>query len=71
MTSTTEIGHAIERAIGIDPELCRARALAHSWDESVNQFLQNLVPFPDSESGGLSQTPLPGTNQMGDDQARS
>ncbi len=33
------------RAIGIDPELCRARALEHSWDQSVIEFLNNLVPF--------------------------
>jgi glycosyltransferase involved in cell wall biosynthesis len=38
-----DLGAAIERAIGIDPHLCRARALEHSWDTSVSQFEANLV----------------------------
>lgn len=37
---------AVLGAIGIDPERCRARALEHSWDQSVLEFLNNLVPFP-------------------------
>lgn len=40
------LARAIEQAIGIDPEHCRARALEHSWDQSVQEFLNNLAPFP-------------------------
>ncbi len=38
-----DLGAAIESAIGIDPKLCRRRALAHSWDQSVVEFEANLV----------------------------
>ncbi|MCB1683967.1 MAG: glycosyltransferase family 1 protein [Pseudomonadales bacterium] len=65
----TDLAAAIEGAIGIDPALCRARALAHSWDESLNQFLDNLVPFTQAKatratagpatSDGSAQAPLP------------
>lgn len=61
-----DLAAAIKRAIGIDPDLCRARALAHSWDESATQFINNLVPFP-----GRQSSPAQGTNQIGEDQARS
>lgn len=37
---------AVTAAIGIDPGRCRQRALEHSWDRSVREFLNNLVPFP-------------------------
>ncbi len=40
-----DLSHAIHSAIGIDPERCRARALAHSWDQSVTEFHANLAPF--------------------------
>lgn len=30
----------------IDPQRCRARAMEFSWDQSVREFLNNLVPFP-------------------------
>ncbi|MFW6092430.1 MAG: glycosyltransferase family 4 protein [Pseudomonadota bacterium] len=32
-------------AVGIDPEICRARALEFSWDQSAREFLNNLVPL--------------------------
>lgn len=38
-----DLAEAIRGAIGIDPELCRARALAHSWETSAAQFEANLV----------------------------
>lgn len=44
-----DLGAAVRGAIGIDPVLCRARALEFSWDESVREFLGNLAPF-DSKS---------------------
>ena len=40
-----ELAVAIEQAIGIDADICRARALEHSWDRSVREFYANLVPF--------------------------
>lgn len=41
-----DLAAAVQRAIGIDPVQCRARALEFSWDQSVREFLNNLVPFP-------------------------
>ena len=41
-----DLATATLAAIGMDPERCRARALEHSWDQSVREFLNNLVPFP-------------------------
>jgi glycosyltransferase involved in cell wall biosynthesis len=38
-----DLAMAIETAIGIDPEVCRARALEHSWASSAAQFEANLV----------------------------
>jgi len=40
-----DLAVAIEQAIGIDPEICRQRALEHSWDQSVQEFYNNLVPI--------------------------
>jgi glycosyltransferase involved in cell wall biosynthesis len=37
---------AIEQALLIQPEVCRARALEHSWDESVLEFHANLIHIP-------------------------
>jgi glycosyltransferase involved in cell wall biosynthesis len=37
---------AVREAIGIDRGRCRARAMEFSWDQSVREFLDNLVPFP-------------------------
>ena len=39
------LAHAIEAAVGIDPQLCRARALEHSWDQSAAEFQRNLIPI--------------------------
>lgn len=38
-----DLGTAIMDAIGIDPEVCRARALEHTWENSATQFAANLV----------------------------
>ena len=38
-----DLGQAITDAIGIDPEICRARALEHTWEKSAAQFEANLV----------------------------
>jgi hypothetical protein len=40
-----DLGAAIADAIGIDPGICRARAMQHSWDQSVREFHANLVPI--------------------------
>jgi glycosyltransferase involved in cell wall biosynthesis len=40
-----DLGAAVSRAIGIDPAICTARAREHSWDKSVHEFANNLVPF--------------------------
>ncbi len=39
-----DLGQAIMGAIGIDPAVCRARALEHTWEASARQFAGNLVP---------------------------
>tara|TARA_Y100001933_G_scaffold243999_1_gene273194 strand:+ start:3106 stop:4131 length:1026 start_codon:yes stop_codon:yes gene_type:complete len=41
-----DLAAAVQRAIGTDPEVCRNRALQFSWDQSVDEFLDNLVPWP-------------------------
>lgn len=41
-----DLGRAVRGAVGIDPARCRARALEHSWDQSVREFIDNLVPIP-------------------------
>ncbi len=38
-----DLGVAIMAAIGIDPAICRARALEHTWENSAIQFEANLV----------------------------
>ena len=40
-----DLGRAIDAAIGIDPELCRAHALTQSWERSAREFYTNLVPI--------------------------
>ncbi len=40
-----DLVQAIEQAIGIDPEVCRTRALEHSWDQSAHEFHANLIPI--------------------------
>ena len=41
-----DLAVAIERALHIAPETCRARALEHSWDQSVVEFHANLIRIP-------------------------
>ncbi len=47
-----DLSVAIDRAIGIASDVCRARALEHSWDQSVQEFYDNLVPFGTRELTG-------------------
>ncbi len=41
-----DLGKAVNEAIGIDPAICRTRAMQHSWDESAQEFFQNLIKIP-------------------------
>lgn len=41
-----DLAVAVTAAIGIDPARCRGRAMEFSWDQSVREFIDNLVPFP-------------------------
>ena len=46
-----DLGQAVRRALTLDPERCRARALEFSWEAASRQFLDNLVstrPSPPS-----------------------
>jgi glycosyltransferase involved in cell wall biosynthesis len=38
-----DLATAIRGAIGIDPKICRARALEHTWENSATHFEANLV----------------------------
>ncbi|WP_028586927.1 glycosyltransferase family 4 protein [Desulfocurvus vexinensis] len=40
-----DLSHAVDRALAMDPAQCRALALEHTWERSVEQFLGNLVPI--------------------------
>lgn len=40
-----DLDYAIERALAIPPERCRAHALKFSWKACAEQFLENLEPF--------------------------
>ncbi|MDB5395121.1 MAG: alpha-mannosyltransferase [Rhodospirillales bacterium] len=39
-----DLGHAINRALKIDPERCRDFALTFSWTAAAHQFLNNVQP---------------------------
>ena len=39
-----DLAEAIEAALDIEPEACRAHALKYTWDASARQFLGNLAP---------------------------
>lgn len=41
-----DLARAIERALSIPAEVCRARALEHSWDRSALEFHANLIRIP-------------------------
>ncbi|SMF62323.1 Glycosyltransferase involved in cell wall bisynthesis [Tistlia consotensis] len=40
-----DLAYAVERALAIPPERCRAHALKFSWRACAEQFLGNLQPF--------------------------
>ena len=43
---------AVEKALGIAPEICRDYALKFSWERAVDQFVANLDVFgPSSQPG--------------------
>ncbi len=39
-----DLGQAVRQALKIDPDLCRAYALSHSWQAAASQFLSNVQP---------------------------
>jgi glycosyltransferase involved in cell wall biosynthesis len=39
-----DLGYAVDRALAIPPERCRAHALQHSWTACAELFLENLQP---------------------------
>jgi glycosyltransferase involved in cell wall biosynthesis len=46
-----DLGRAVEGARRIPPDVCRAHALAHSWEACARQFLTNLHPRPREARG--------------------
>lgn len=44
----TDLGKAVERALRLGPEACRARAMDFPWERSLEQLLGNLVPAHDA-----------------------
>jgi glycosyltransferase involved in cell wall biosynthesis len=49
----TDLAAAALRALKLDPEACRARALKSGWDVSSRQFESNLTPCRDVAAGPL------------------
>jgi glycosyltransferase involved in cell wall biosynthesis len=47
-----DLSIAIRDALGIDSQVCRARALEHSWARSTQEFFDNLVPIDTVEFAG-------------------
>jgi glycosyltransferase involved in cell wall biosynthesis len=46
-----DLGRAAVRALKVDPNACRARALKSGWDISSREFENNLVPCRDLAAG--------------------
>jgi len=40
-----DLADAVNKALVIDPKLCRAHAEGYSWEKSIDQFFANLYPF--------------------------
>jgi glycosyltransferase involved in cell wall biosynthesis len=47
----SDLGRAALRALQVDPQACRARALKSGWDISSREFENNLVPCRDLATG--------------------
>ena len=43
-----DLGYAVQRALAIPSERCRAHAMKYSWAVCAEQFLDNLQPLPDA-----------------------
>jgi len=41
-----DLGYAVQRALAIPSERCRAHAMRYSWSACAAQFLENLQPLP-------------------------
>jgi glycosyltransferase involved in cell wall biosynthesis len=46
-----DLGRAALRALQVDPQACRARALKSGWDIASREFEKNLVPCRDLAAG--------------------
>jgi len=57
-----DLSTAIEQALKLDPADCRARALEHSWDQSVVEFHANLISIP-AETFHFPKAPLNGEGE--------
>ncbi len=58
-----DLSRAAERALGIDPQRCRAHALESGWDVSTRQFERNLVACERSSSLEALLLGVPGHDQ--------
>ena len=56
----TDLARAAQRALSVDPQRCRERALQSSWDGSTRQFEGNLIACRPNPAGQLpKRTALP------------
>lgn len=53
-----DLGQAVQGALSISPERCRAFAMNFSWRASAEQFLHNLRPFRPNQPEWMSQAPV-------------
>jgi 1,2-diacylglycerol 3-alpha-glucosyltransferase/glucuronosyltransferase len=51
-----ELEAAIESALGISPDLCRAHALTFSWSDATQQFLAHVLR---ANAGAPASSSLP------------
>jgi hypothetical protein len=56
----TDLARAAERALELDPKICREHALRFGWDVSTREFEGNLVlcHSTDSEESGVPASPV-------------
>jgi len=62
-----DLGTAMREALKASPEACRAHAELYSWDASVQQFLDNIHPFPPENyfpGDGLPVKPVPAVQSV-------
>jgi glycosyltransferase involved in cell wall biosynthesis len=57
-----DLGRAAQRALTLDPQICRSQALQYGWDVITREFEANLVPC---RSTGSECLPLAGDRSAG------